>query len=433
LKSARQCRNVTSFIMHFRLFSLGLLVACLPAGYAQATNDSTPAPAKSAAAERAPVILISFDGFRWDYCAQHPNETPHFRKLASEGVAAEGLIPVFPSNTFPNHYAIVTGLYPSHSGIVNNRMFDPTLGEKFVYKETKSARDSRWWGGEPIWITAVKQGRTSACYFWPGSEAEIKGAHATYWKPYDYSVAFSKRLDELVGWLKLPAAERPAVVAFYFEETNSTGHNFGPESPELPKTLAKLDAELGAMIDRFAAEHLEVNLVLVSDHGMTPTDAKRVIWLNDYIDLDQVQVDFDETVGGIRPKPGVDATALVAKLSRMPYMHVYRAEDLPARLHVDPKNPRVPPIWIVPDEGAEIQQKSVFKSLISGLLKGQHGYDPAFKSMHGIFIAHGPAFRRGVTVPEVENVHIYNLLCAAAGLKPAPNDGDDRLVRAALQ
>lgn len=393
----------------------------------------TIALADSHGGERAPVLLISFDAFRWDYCAQHPNETPHFRQLASEGVKAEGLIPVFPSNTFPNHYAIATGLYPSHSGIVNNHMFDPTLGEKFVYKDTKSARDSRWWGGEPIWITAVKQGRKSACYFWPGSEAEIEGVHATYWKPYDYSVPFAKRLDELVEWLKLPPAERPAVITFYFEETNSAGHKFGPESPELAKTLHALDAELGTMLDRFEAEHVAVNLVLVSDHGMAPTDPKKVVWLSDYIDMATVQVDFDATVGGIRPKPGTDIAKLMANLSRMPFMHVYQAEDLPARLHVDPKNPRVPPIWIMPDEGAEIQEKSAFKALIGQMLKGEHGYDPAFTSMHGLFIAHGPAFRQGVTVPEVENVHIYNLLCAAAGLKPAPNDGDDRLVRAALK
>jgi predicted AlkP superfamily pyrophosphatase or phosphodiesterase len=396
-------------------------------------STSVQPPATKSPADHAPVLLISFDGFRWDYCAQHPDETPHFRQLAREGVAAEGLIPFFPSNTFPNHYAIVTGLYPSHHGIINNRMFDPTLGEKFVYKEQKSARDSRWWGGEPIWITAVKQGHPSACYFWPGSEAEIKGVHATYWKPYDYTIPYAHRLDELVGWLTLPAAQRPAVITFYFEETNSTGHDFGPESPELAKTLKALDDKLGTMLDRFAAEHIAVNLVLVSDHGMTATDPKRVVWINDYIDVNTVDIDFDATAGGVRPKPGTDVAKLMTALSRMPYMKVYRAEDLPPHLHVDPKNPRVPPIWIVPEEGAEIQQRSVFKKLTSGILRGEHGYDPAIKSMHGILIANGPAFRRGVTVPDVENVHIYNLLCAAAGLQPAPNDGDDRLVKSALR
>ena len=152
--------------------------------------------AGAATSPRPPVILISLDGFRWDYMARHPRETPHLRELAEHGVVAASLVPVFPSNTFPNHYTIATGLYPSHSGIVNNHMFDVSLGEFFLYTQPKSAHDPRWWGGEPIWITAVKQGKHSACSFWPGSEASIKGVHATYWKPFDYSVPFARRLDE---------------------------------------------------------------------------------------------------------------------------------------------------------------------------------------------------------------------------------------------
>jgi predicted AlkP superfamily pyrophosphatase or phosphodiesterase len=137
--------------------------------------------AASRAAERAPLILISLDGFRWDYCALHPDETPNLRRLAREGVAARALIPVFPSNTFPNHYSIVTGLYPSHHGIINNDMFDSRLGEFFHYKSPAAVHDPRWWGGEPIWVTAVKQGRKSASLYWVGSEAEIEGTRPTFW------------------------------------------------------------------------------------------------------------------------------------------------------------------------------------------------------------------------------------------------------------
>jgi predicted AlkP superfamily pyrophosphatase or phosphodiesterase len=386
----------------------------------------------AAPTERAPVLLISLDAFRWDYCDLYPAQTPHLRQLAHEGVRAEGLIPVFPSNTFPNHYTIATGLYPSHSGMVNNRMYDVQLGEKFVYKDHASAIDSRWWGGEPIWITALKQGRRSACYFWPGSEAPIQGRQATFWKPYDYSIPFERRLDELIGWLKLPANERPSVIAFYLEEANSVGHKYGPDSSELAATLKMLDGRIGEIMDRAAAEHVPLNFVVVSDHGMTPTNSDRVVLLDDYIDLKTVQVDFEETVAGLRPKPGASVDELVTKLHRMPHMRVYRASELPPRLHVDPKSPRVPPIWILPDEGWEIGERSLYLLVKEHFLKGEHGYDPAFKSMHGILIASGPAFRHGVTVPEVENVHVYNLLCAAAGLQPAPNDGDDRLVKAAL-
>ena len=120
-------------------------------------------------------------------------------------------------------------------------------------------------------------------------------------------------------------------------------------------------------------------------------------------------------------------------LNRMPHVKVYRAADLPRRLHLDANHPRVPPIWVLPKEGWQVDRRSVFHAVRDNFLKGQHGYDPEFTSMHGILIASGPAFKTGVVIDAVENVHLYNLLCAVLGLKPAPNDGDDRLVKSALR
>lgn len=388
----------------------------------------------AARAAEAPLIVISIDAFRWDYCALHPEVTPHLRQLAREGVAARALIPVFPSNTFPNHYAIVTGLYPSHHGIINNIEFDPVLGEFFHYNQTRSARDGRWWRGEPIWVTAVKQGRKSACALWPGSEAEIEGVRPTFFKPYDYSIPFEKRLDEVIGWLTLPAGQRPAVVTFYLEETNAAGHKFGPDSPEVVSAIKLIDDRIGVFVARLAAEKIPANLVIVSDHGMTSCSADRVLVLDDYIDLGTVQVDFDETVAGLRPLPGNDVEHIMQKLAALPpQAKAYRVADLPARLHVDASNPRVPPVWIIPIEGWQVERRGLYQATKDAFLKGQHGYDPAFASMRGILIANGPAFKSGVTIDPVENVHLYNLFCAALGLKPAPNDGDDRLVQSVLR
>jgi predicted AlkP superfamily pyrophosphatase or phosphodiesterase len=403
------------------LLLLGVVALC---GLARAQGPTS---------EQPPLILISLDAFRWDYCALHPEATPHLRQLAHDGVTARGLIPVFPSNTFPNHYSIVTGLYPSHHGIINNHMFDPTRGEFFHYNQSRFARDGRWWGGEPIWITAVKQGQPSACALWPGSEAEIEGRHATFWKPYDYTVPFENRLNEVVGWLKLPVEKRPRVVTFYLEESNSVGHRDGPDSPQLVATLKMLDDRIGAMVQRLNDEKITANFVIVSDHGMTPCSADRVVVLDDFIDLAKIQIDFEESAVGLRPLPNNDVDHIMQSLAKLSHAKAYRAADLPTHLHVDATNPRVPPVWIVPDEGWEVQRRSLFNSVRDHFRKGQHGYDPAFTSMHGIFIACGPAFRIGVVLPEFENVHIYNLLCAVAGLKPAPNDGDDRLVKTALR
>jgi predicted AlkP superfamily pyrophosphatase or phosphodiesterase len=382
--------------------------------------------------QRAPLLLISLDGFRWDYCELYPAETPNLRRLKAEGASARELIPVFPSNTFPNHYSIVTGLRPANHGIVNNNFFDPTVGQFFHNKQPASNHEEHWWGGEPIWITAVKQGRVSACYFWPGSETSLHGVRPTFWKPYDYSVPFEQRLSELIRWLKLPVKERPAVIAFYFEETNSAGHAYGPGSPELGQAIKLLDAQVGAILERAKAEQITLNLVIVSDHGMTALSSERVVLLDDYLDLTAVQVDFEGPTVGLRPNDG-DVAGLLRKLAKLPAQaKAFRLEDLPRHLAVSP-NPRQPPVWILAAEGWHVERRSLFNATRDRYMKGEHGYDPALVTMHGILIVHGPAFRAGGAVVEpVENIHIYNLLCAATGLRPATNDGDERLVRSLL-
>lgn len=381
----------------------------------------------------APLLLISLDGFRWDYCSLHPAETPHLRRLAREGVSARALIPSFPSQTFTSHYSIVTGLYPAHHGIISNRFFDPDLGAFFNYKTAAAQHDSRWWGGEPIWITAVRQGRKSACNFWVGSEVAFGKFRATIAKPFDLKATFETRLDELFTWLHLPEDQRPAVITFYLEETNSTAHYQGPASEGTRAAIKLLDDRVGRIAARARAENIPLNLVVVSDHGMAATDSQaQTVILDDYVDLKTVQVDFDGPLAGLRPLDG-DVAALVRRLASLPATHkVYRAEDLPARWHLR-DNRRIPPVWVVPEPGWRIQRRSALAATRDYRLKGEHGYDNAAEAMHGIFIAHGPAFKAGVVVEPVENIHVYNLLCATLALSPAPNDGDDRLVKAVLR
>ena len=388
-----------------------------------------------AAATPAPLILISLDGFRWDYFEKYAAESSSLRKLRREGVTARGLIPVFPSNTFPNHYTIVTGLYPANHGIVNNDFLDPESGLIFKYNQPTSVRDTRWWGGEPIWVTAIKQGRKAATSFWVGSEAPIKGIRPTFWRPYDYSIPFEKRVEELMGWLTAPPADRPAVVAFYLEETNSAGHAHGPDAPEVAAAVRLCDQRVTTLRETLVRGGIEPNLVIVSDHGMIGTNADRVVILDDYVDRAKVHVDAEGAVAALRPLDG-DIDALMQSLRKIPHAKAYRVGELPKHFRFG-DNPRIAPVWILPEEGWHFGLRSSFERTrkrysVRGYLGGDHGYDPALRSMHGIFIAHGPAFRRGVELAPVENVHLYNLMCAALGLTPAPNDGDDRLVKAAL-
>lgn len=380
-----------------------------------------------------PLLLVSLDGFRWDYCDLYPAESPRLRELIRNGASTRRLIPVFPSNTFPNHYSIVTGLYPSRHGVINNEFFDPSDGAIFRYNVPAHVREGRWWGGEPVWVTAARHGMPSATAFWVGSEAEIGGHRPTYWKPYNYRIPFEERLDQVIAWLRLPEAQRPRVIAFYLEETNSVGHSFGPTSPETAAAVKLLDGRIASLLDRIAADGHPINVVIVSDHGMTEIAPERSVVLEDYIDA-STQVDFDGSVVGLRALDG-DIPRLLRKAQAIPHGKAFRTADLPARLRVG-HNPRNPDVWVLADEGWEILRRATLKRLRerkTGDIRGDHGYDPALKSMHGILIAHGPSFKRGVRTRPVENVHVYNLLCAALGITPAPNDGDRRLVRAFLK
>ena len=353
--------------------------------------------ARGATTPPGPLIVISLDGFRWDYCDLHPDESPTLRALRRDGVTAR-LIPVFPSNTFPNHYTIVTGLYPAHHGIINNDFFDPALGLVFRYNQP-TARDTRWWSGEPIWSTAIKQGRKAAASFWVGSEMEIHGMRPTFFRNYDYSFPFEKRIEEIVGWLRLPPDQRPAVIVFYLEETNAAGHRFGPDSPELIAAIKLSDTRLATLLAQVRAEGVEPNLMVVSDHGMSATSIERTIILDDLIDLKTVQIDADGSTLSMRPLDG-DAARLVRAFAGVPHVKAYRAEELRERFHFD-DNARIAPVWVLPDEGWHLATRATVERLKrrfteKGYLAGDHGYDPAIPSMRGIFIAHGPAFRRGV-------------------------------------
>ena len=402
--------------MFLRGILLGLLLLLAPAWGAEPT-----------------LILVSLDAFRWDYLEKYSAEAPHLRALAADGVRAEHLVSCYPSSTFPNHYSIATGLRPEHHGIVDNHFFDPALGAAFNYRSHECAIDGRWWGGEPIWITAVKQGRRSACMFWPGSEAEIAGAKPTFNQAFDGRLTCSQRVDGLLAWLGLPAAQRPTCCTLYFAVVDHAGHDFGPDAPETAAAVRDVDVAIDRLLAGLAARGLRdtTNLVIISDHGMTATVPDGYVYLEDLVDLKAVQGDFAGTQAGLRPRTGT-AAELGARIRKAQPAHVqvYLREDVPENLHYR-DNPRIPPVLLLADEGWEVSTRQ-FVASRRRPERGDHGYDPALKSMWATFIADGPAFRHGTVLPPFENIQVYNLLCAVLGLRPAPNDGDDRLVRSAL-
>jgi predicted AlkP superfamily pyrophosphatase or phosphodiesterase len=376
------------------------------------------------------LILVSLDGFRWDYLQKFKAQTPHLNQLAAEGVHMERLIPVFPSLTFPNHYTIVTGLWPEHHGIVNNRMYDPNLKADFYIFNNPGPTNGLWWGGEPIWVTAIKQGRLADCMFWPGSEAEIDGTRPTEWRTFDAKIAPDEVVDTGLNWLA-QTNERPSLVTLYFHEVDTESHHHGVESAQVAQAVPEMDEAVGRLMDGLHRLQLDdiANVIIVSDHGMTDLSTNRVVVLSDYVDLNSVQVDTWGAIAGLRPLDG-NVDALYGEFAgKENHFKVYRRENMPTRFHYT-DNPRIPPVVLVADEGWYINKRPVDPSKY--FESATHGFDPELKSMGATFIAYGPAFRHGVTLPPTPNVDIYNLLCATLGLQPAPNDGDYSLVREVL-
>ncbi len=383
----------------------------------------------------SPLILVSIDGFRWDYLQKY--SAPTLKALADSGVHARRLTPSFPSKTFPNHYTLVTGRRPEHHGIVSNYFHDPALGASFNKNLPGDNADGRWWSqGEPIWITAEKNGLRSAVLMWPGCDAEIHGVRPTLRHSFDARARAAQRLDMFLQWFDLPAEQQPRFAALYLDVVDIAAHKFGPESPETAAAVQEADAVLARLLAGLAARGLRdtANLVIVSDHGMSEQSLDRVVFLEDVVDVSQVEVESTGPNGGLRPKPGTITPAdLVATMRAKlpPQVQVYLREDVPARYHYR-DNPRIPPVVFIADDHWNVELRSVVTRWAGRFDGGNHGWDPATPNMGALFVAHGPAFKRGHEFADVDNIHLYNLLCAVLGVPPAPNDGDDRLAREAL-
>lgn len=368
------------------------------------------------------VILVSIDGWRWDYLDRYA--PPTLAALAARGVRAEGLVPVFPSKTFPNHYSIVTGQYPQRHGIVSNSMVDPALPGRFSLSNREVQQDTRWWGGEPLWITAERQGQTAATMFWPGSDAEIAGRRPTHWRTYEHDLPNQARVDQLLSWLQQPDRTRPTFLTLYVSTIDMAGHDEGPESPEMRTAIQEIDAVVARLLAGVETVGLAVrtHFVIVSDHGMAAVSRERTIVLDDYLDMSTVDLIDSSPIVGLSPRSVSVEHVFAALKDKHPSLQVFTREALPPE-YLLRDHPRLPAVIGVTDDGwhvttrAELEREKRFPA-------GSHGYDPRHRSMHGLFIATGPQFRSGLVVPAFENIHVYELLCRVLGLRPASNDGD---------
>ncbi len=389
------------------------------------------------------VILISIDGFRADYLDKYP--APTLGLLARQGVRAKWMTPAFPSLTFPNHYTIATGLYPDHHGIVGNNIYAPEFKETFAMSKREEVQNGRWWLGEPIWVTAEKQGQRAATFFFPGTEAEIGGKRPSHWKVYEEKIPNSERVDTALSWLDLPAGARPTMIVLYFSDVDHAGHDSGPDSDDVKQAIAKVDASLGRLVEGLKSREIfdQANIIIVSDHGMARIDPNKVVVLDDYFDIGKAEnVTWNSGLVSISLKS--DATPetkqeIYSKLKSKapPQVSVYRKQELPARFHYG-RSGRIGDIVVIADEGWTLTSRERYrppqKSANGNIsYRGAHGYDNQLESMRALFVAHGPAFKKEKVVEPFDNVDVYNVMAKILGLKPATNDGGDATAKAVLR
>jgi predicted AlkP superfamily pyrophosphatase or phosphodiesterase len=383
------------------------------------------------------VILVSLDGFRYDYTQKY--DAKNLAALGSRGASApDGMIPAFPSITFPNHYTIVTGLYPEHHGIVGNAFYDPARKQVYSYRDPQAEGDGTWYGGTPLWVLAEQQGMRAACFFWPGSEADIQGVRPSYYMKYDAKYPNEKRVEQVLAWLQLLPEQRPHFITLYFSDTDSAGHAHGPDSPEEAAAVHEVDTEIGRLETGLAKLNLPVDLIVLADHGMIKVEG-------DWVNLDQY---FDASLlekseeSFIYAKSEADAAKIYESLNvKRDKFRLYRSGHVPESLHFD-GNPREGDPVVVAT-GPFLLRVSPPPPSPPGVAGnpamagghgntppvGMHGYDPAdMPEMKAIFYAAGPDIRSGVKVPPFENVNVYPLIAHILGLdianlKTGPIDG----------
>ncbi|XP_072219029.1 ectonucleotide pyrophosphatase/phosphodiesterase family member 1 [Leuresthes tenuis] len=378
---------------------------------------------------KPPLILVSLDGFRAKYLKDHESHLPTINKLRNSGTTTPYMRPTYPTKTFPNHYTIVTGLYPESHGIVDNKMYDVTQNTFFSLKTNEKFK-SNWYLGEPVWITAMRQKLRTATLFWPGSDVAINGTFPNYYKLYDKSLSFETRVSTVLEWLSLPEGERPDFYTLYLDEPDTSGHYYGPGSRQVVDSLEKVDRILGRMMDGLVARNLHqcVNIIIISDHGMEQASCEKAVFVANY---QHNTSDFSIIQGPaarIRPKRlpedyfSFNYEGLVKNLScRTPDqpMRPYLKENLPKRMHYA-NNKRI--------ERGHLYMKAGWQAALNNweikyCTGGFHGSDNIFDNMQAIFIGYGPGFKENTVVRPFENIEIYNLMCDLLGIRPAPNNG----------
>jgi alkaline phosphatase D len=380
------------------------------------------------------VVLVSLDGFRWDYAQR--DQATHLLALGRQGVwAPAGMLPSYPSLTFPNHLSIVTGLYPEHHGIVANNFYDAARDARYAIDDAQAVSDGSWYSGVPLWSLAESQGMRTACLYWPGSEAKIAGFRPTWYARFDAqseggAAAEQARIDNAVALLKLPAAERPHFIAIYYPQPDHAGHEFGPNAAETRAAALKADGEVGKLKAALDATGLPIDLVVVSDHGMVNVEGGWIT-LESYADL----LGFKSDGALLYGKTEEDRARVYDQLKHASAQFVvYRRKDVPAALHSNQNAREGDPVVVATGPYAIRARGPEGGNADRVPSKGMHGFDAAaMAEMKASFFAAGPDILEGKTVSPFGNVNLYPWLAHLLGLTPPRSDGSLNVLSGTLR
>ena len=376
------------------------------------------------------VILVSVDGLKPEYLDRFA--LPNFQRVIKRGARARGMIPVFPTLTFPNHYSLVTGLRPARHGIVFNRFYDPARGETYALGDEQSVTDGTWYGGEPVWVTAETQGMVAACFFWPGSEAAIKGVRPSLKRQYLHTMPNSERVAALLDWLRLPAASRPHLLTLYFSTIDSASHGGPLDAPGVEKAAREVDAVIGELLNGIDALPIakEINLLITSDHGMVDTTRAQIVDIETIADMAGVVAFFGGPVTSVHTPDAARASQIRDQVNgRLTHGRAYLRGEVPERFYLR-DNPRAGDVVVIMDEGWTMERGRGRERVEEW---GQHGWDNILPSMRATFIALGPTIRPGLTVDQVENIDVYPFIAELLGLQAATGiDGRPGRIRSLI-
>ena len=413
-----------------------ILICLFAAANALAQNDTTQKiitgrKNSSLQQNKHYVILISADGFRYDYAEKYHAE--YLLALATGGVKASSMIPSYPSVTFPNHYTLITGLYPAHHGLVNNGYYDRSRKETYSMSKKTQVADSSWYFGTPLWVLAEQQHLLSASFYWVASEAAIKGVRPTYYYVYTDKIGMHSRINTVVNWLSLPAESRPHLINFYLPQVDHAGHVYGPDAPETEKQVHFIDSSVYELTKAVKKTGLKVDYIFVSDHGMTYIDREHTISQPAALDTSKFIVSGDDVLVQLYandPKY-IQDTYQQLKNEAKDYQ-VFLKENVPAKLHFgksDDWHNRIGDIILIPNWPKVFNLAKRTK-----LNPGTHGFDPyTVKDMHATFYAWGPDLKRHLNIPEFQNVDVYPLVTSILKLHHTEKiDGTNKLARKVL-